>query len=151
MQRQAVRFVLGIVLITTVISCGNVEEPRIVELVDTQIKTFSSNSLEVVVTLKIENPNNFNIFLTGSELNISLNNKHIGTASIVEKVRIPKNVTEDQTITLKMEDTSLLAKVFPTLLVASLTGSFKLDAKGFIKARARGITKTVPIEFSQGP
>jgi len=149
MQRPLMRIILGLLVITSLLSCATVQEPRIVEIVSTQVKKFSANSLELAVILKIDNPNNFNIYITGSDLNIALNNNPIGGASIVEKVKIPKNSIEDQSITLKMENTQLLSKVVPTLLMASLTGGIRLDAKGFIKARARGISKKIPIEFSQ--
>ena len=149
MQRQLMRIGLGILLITSVLSCGKVQEPRIVEIVSTQIKKFSANSLEIAVILKIDNPNNFNILITGSDLDISLNDNQIGKASIVDKLKIPKNAIEDQSITLKIQDTKLLANVFPALLIASFSGGVKLDAKGFIKARVRGFSKKIPIEFSQ--
>ena len=92
MHRPWMKLLLGIALIISFSSCGTVQEPRIVEIVNTQVKKFSASSLELAVILKIDNPNNFNIYITGSDLNISLNNQPIGGASIVDKVKIPKRV-----------------------------------------------------------
>ncbi|MFH1322098.1 MAG: LEA type 2 family protein [Bacteroidota bacterium] len=134
------------VLIT---SCLSYEDVKITRVVSTDVKKFSSETVEVEVVLQINNPNNYKISITNSNLDVFLNNSEIGKATIKEKIVIPGKSNEVHRFTLKLKNMDLKAGTMPAILSAALGGGMRLTVKGYIKVKAKMISKKVPLKFSE--
>ena len=134
------------VLIT---SCFSYEEVEITKIVSTEVKSFSSESVEVEIVLQINNPNNYKISITNSDLDLFLNGSEMGKAIIKEKIVIPKKSNEVHRFTIKLNNKDLAANTMPFILSAVLGRPMRLTVKGYIKAKAKMISKKIPIEFTE--
>ena len=85
-------FWIGTLLLISfsVISCSIIDPPTLVQVIDTKVEKFSTKEIAVEVTLKIKNPNNFNIKVTKSNLDIFLNDALLGTALNNNKICLKK-------------------------------------------------------------
>ena len=134
------------VLIT---SCISYEDVEITKIISTDVKSFSSESVEVEIVLQISNPNNYKISITNSDLNLFLNGSEMGKAIIKEKIVIPKQSNEVHRFTVKLNNKDLAANTLPFILSAALGIPMRLTVKGYIKAKAKMISKKIPIEFTK--
>ena len=130
-------------------SCISYEDVEITRVVSTDVKKYSSESMEVEIVLQINNPNDYKISITNSDLDLFLNNSEIGKATIKGKIVIPKKSNEGHRFTVKLNNKDLAAKTMPVILSAALGGSVKLKVNGYIKVRAKMIGKKVPVEFTE--
>jgi len=145
LQTASYSFVISILLV----SCMTYEDVEITRVVSTDIKKFSAKGIEVAVALQIKNPNNYKISITEADLNVFLNNNEIGKAVIKENIVIPKNSNDVHNFTITLKNADLKASAMGTMLGAALGGSMRLTVKGYIKAKAKMISKKVPVEFTE--
>ena len=131
------------------VGCLSYEDVEIVRVVDTNVKSFSAQGAEVEVTLQISNPNNYKITISNFDLDIFLNDSKLGKAIVSKNIVLPKKSNEQHTITIKLKGKNLTAAAMPAMLSAAMGGRIKLSAKGTVKAKAKMISKKVPIEFSE--
>ncbi len=129
--------------------CLSYEDVQIVRVVNTDVKSFSAQGAEVVVTLQISNPNNYKITISNFNLDIFLNGAKLGKADITNKIVLPKKSNEVHSITMKLKKKGLAATAMPAMLSAAMGGRMQLRAKGTIKAKAKMISKKVPIDFTE--
>ena len=144
------RDVLYCIAMTVLItSCISYEDVEITKIISTDVKSFSSESVEVEIVLQINNPNNYKISITNSDLNLFLNGSEMGKAIIKEKIVIPKQSNEVHRFTVKLNNKDLAANTLPFILSAALGIPMRLTVKGYIKAKAKMISKKIPIEFTK--
>jgi len=143
-------FWIGTLLLISfsVISCSIIDPPTLVQVIDTKVEKFSTKEIAVEVTLKIKNPNNFNIKVTKSNLDIFLNDALLGTALNNNKICLKKESTENHKILLSMSNSQLSKNALSMIMGATLGGKMDIRVKGYIKGKAMMISKKVPIEFS---
>lgn len=129
--------------------CLSYEEVKVVRVVNTDVKKFSMEGAEVELTLQISNPNNYKITISNFNLNIFLNGTKLGKADVANRVVLPKNSNQNHSITMKLKKGGLSAAAMPAMMSAAMGGRMQLTAKGTIKAKAKMISKKVPIDFTE--
>lgn len=139
--------VLFISLVFT--ACFSYEEVTIEKVDHIKIKSFTTKGIELIVALKINNPNKYAISLVDSDLELFIDGNKIGDASIEEKIKLPKKSNEVHKFTVVTTYKGILTSALPTI-VAALTGkSIELGVKGSIKAKAKSISKKFPVEATE--
>ena len=73
----------------------------------------------------------------------------LGKADVANRVVLPKNSNENHTINLKLKKGGLSAAAMPAIISAAMGGRMQLRAKGTIKAKAKMLSKKVPVDFTE--
>jgi len=147
MLKKIIPFLLVISLVIS--SCLSYEEVTLTKVVDTKVKSFTAEKVEMEISLQINNPNNYKITITNTDLDIMLNGTALGKAIVDQRIVIPKKSNNVHTFTVKLKNKDLASKAMPAMLGAALGGSMRMTVKGTIKAKAKMISKKVPIEFTE--
>ncbi len=137
---------LGIITIL-LSSCFKIEEVEIKEIKSVKLLEFSDKGLLVESSVRIDNPNNYDIKVVDSEFNVTVNNKKIGKARIGSDLNIPASSKEFHTLLLQSSHSDLSASAIPNLIAITATGKDKLDFKvdGFIVGKVWWISKKVDV------
>ncbi len=107
------------------------------------MKGMSQDGLEAQVSVKIKNPNNYNIRVKSSGLQLSLDGKEVGNA-VLSGIKIKKNSTETYTTNVKVKN------IAPSFLFSipslSQKKSAKVGLKGTLIGRVGLFRKKFPID-----
>ena len=135
----------GLMLIFALLcSCSGLQQIRIEEVRNVQLKPFSGSTLEVELEAKVNNPSYRKVQLTKLELNVFRGNTPFATICTTEKVKISKRSNEFQQVSLEVRLRNMLSAV-----MALQQKNFSLDeltVEGEIKAKAFPLSKTIKIE-----
>lgn len=96
----------------------------------------------VSVNIKLYNPNHFSLKLKQGQVNMYLNDSHLGVARL-ERNSVPANDTFLLPIAINVDMSSLLSNGFQLLTKKEVT--FKLD--GAVKAGNHGLYIKVPLRY----
>lgn len=125
------------------------KEVMILKLENVFIKQFSSKGIAAEVFLKVNNPNNYDISVIGSDLDIIINEKPVGKATISDKIILPKKSENVHRFIIESNFDKLGTGVLTTLASVLLTQSVKLGVKGDITAKALFVQKKIKVEFNE--
>lgn len=139
--------VLSFLLIVSLYSCFEYKDVEVVEYKSAGIKSISAEKVEIEVTLRIKNPNNYKISIVDSDLELFIKGDKIGTAAIRENVVLKKNVTDDYVVTIETGISDIVSGALPVLAGLIFESAIDLQIKGDIKARAKSLSKRFPIDY----
>lgn len=145
---QFVPFVTGIIMLSMLSSCIY-KDVEIVKLENVFVKQFSSKGIAAEVFLKVKNPNGYDITIVGSDLNIIINDREVGKATISDKITFPKKTENVQRFIIESDFEKLGSGVLATLASVLLTQSVKLGVKGDITAKALFLQKKIKVDFNE--
>lgn len=140
-------FIVLIALITS--SCIQYKEVEIVKITKVGIKEISAKGIEVEVAMQLKNPNKYDISIVNSDLAISLKGEKMGVASIKEKIKLKKKSNKIYRFTIQSHFKDIASGVLPILMGLITKNSMPLRVNGHIKAKAKGISKKIPIDFKE--
>jgi LEA14-like dessication related protein len=145
LQTRTLSF-LALFLLT---GCFSYEPVELQEVNYVEITKISSDSVSVEITVRISNPNSYNITLTDPDVDLSINDDLVGKAIFKRDLVLEKNSSSDYTIPVS----AALNRQLNTLIIASLGGLFggnvKVGAKGKVVGKAGLIRRRVPFEFEE--
>jgi len=101
------------------------------------------------VAMQINNPNNYKISIVNSDLDLYLNETNLGKAEIDNKVVLPPNSNEIQHAFISTSLKNVASNSLPILLTLMNKKSFPIHVKGNIKAKAKGLSKSFPVDFKE--
>ena len=99
--------------------------------------------------MQIKNPNKYDISIVGSDLMIFLKGKKMGTAIIKEKIKLKKKSNDIYRFTIQSNLKDLASGALPVILGLITQSSVDIQIQGHIKAKAKGISKKIPIDFKE--
>lgn len=99
--------------------------------------------------MQIKNPNKYDISIVDSDLTLFLKGKKLGTANIKEKIKLKKKSNEIHRFVIQSNLKDIASGVLPIIMGLMTKDSIELEVKGDIKAKAKGISKKVPIDFKE--
>ena len=129
--------------------CLEYKEVEIVKIIEVGVKDISASGVDVEVAMQIKNPNTYNISIVDSDLNLLLKGQKMGTATIKEKVTLKKKSNAVYRFTLQSSFKDITAVGLPVLMGLMTQSSMELQVVGDIKAQAKGISKRIPIDFTE--
>lgn len=138
-----------IVISITLTSCFKYEEVVMKEVTNVSVNSFSANNIEIKVDMRIINPNNYKISIVDSDLELFVKNKKVGTSKIKDKIELPKNSDETHQIVVKTTVEDMIGTAIPVILSVLFEDSVDLQVKGEIKAHAKSLSKSFPVDFKE--
>ena len=129
--------------------CLQYKEVEIVKIDNVGVKEVSTKSIDIEVAMQIKNPNKYDISIVGSDLTIFLKGKKMGTANIKEKIKLKKKSNDIHRFTIQSNLKDIASGALPILMGLITKNSIDLKVEGHIKAKAKGISKKIPIDFTE--
>jgi len=127
-------------------SCASWQSPKIEKFSGIKKVKVESRQLFITVSGDVLNPNNKNIQLNESSIDLFIENKKIGTISNLEKITLKKNDISSLSIPLSIEtEKGALIRLATFTLKDSVTVQFVGD----LNVRAGVFKKTVPLNESK--
>ena len=135
--------------VTVLTSCMKYEEVEMVRVTDMGIKNITTKGVNFQVSMQIKNPNNYNIGIVGSDLDLYVKDKKAGKVTLKDKVTLEKKSNTIHHFVFETDYKDLIND--PTAIIGSVLGGGKLvvHVKGHIKAKAKGIGKKFPVDFKE--
>ena len=129
--------------------CMEYKDVEMVRVQNFGVKNMSAEGVNFTVDMQISNPNNYNINIVGSDMDLYVDNNKVGKAKLKGKVTLPKNSNEVHQFVIATNYTDLSSD--PLTIMASVFGgnTMNVEVKGFVKARAKGVSKKFPVEFKE--
>ncbi|MFI5203508.1 MAG: LEA type 2 family protein [Flavobacteriales bacterium] len=119
-----------------------------VKLNDYSVNKLSENEAKITLNVKLDNPNNFKIKITKSNLDITVAGNDAGKVDIVEKITLKKKTEGDYDIIISVDPEKIAAAALKSGLTVLLTGKVTVRVKGWVKGRAFGIGAKVDVDES---
>ncbi len=111
------------------------------------VNSASTKEIDVSLSLKIDNPNNFAITVKKIDLNVTVGGINLGKVKFDEKVKIPSKSISTQQFRFKTELSKLGLAAIPAALALATKKSLEVEAVGTIRARALLISRNFPVNF----
>ena len=148
-MKTVIKYSVLLLLALNLFSCIQYKEVQIVKVTDVGIKDVSTKAIDIEVAMQIKNPNKYDISIVDSDLTLFLKGKKLGTANIKEKIKLKKKSNEIHRFIIQSNLKDIAAGVLPIVMGLMTKSSMELEVKGDIKAKAKGISKKVPIDFKE--
>jgi LEA14-like dessication related protein len=139
-----------IVFLTIInIGCFQYKEVEVINISDVRIKEISAKAIKVEVAMQIKNPNKYNISIVDADLVIFIKDKKMGIANIKDKIVLPKKSNKIHRFTIQSSIKDISSGAIPLLMGLITKSSIELGVQGDIKAKAKGISKNIPIDIKE--
>ena len=130
-------------------SCIKYEQVEVIGVEDVTMNKFSTSGVEVEISIRVNNPNNYKITIVNSDLDIYVKGKRAGKAKITNRIVIPKNSRDVHKIKVKANYNELMGALTGNILGLLTGGSTELRIKGEITAKAKMLRKKFPVDFKK--
>ena len=121
------------------------KEVELREVQNIKMLNLTDSTADLEVTVKIANPNKYNISVKDYDLEAYINKKPVGKVKLNDKV-IMKKKSEDLYTIILNADMTRVNKLLPTM---AFTDKALIGLKGNLKVRARGINKKIDIDLTE--
>ena len=134
---------LSMIILSTSCAYKNVE---LVEVGSVHVDEFSSANVQITASLVLKNPNDFEVIIKDSDLNLYVNDYKVARARIKKRIKIPQNtvMTHDLVFDSSLEDVG--GGVLRSLVSVISRGVVKIGIKGSVNATAYNMTEKVPVD-----
>ena len=140
--------ILAFALLLAFTACVDYKNVEFLSLENATLNKISPSGIEADLWLKIKNPNDYKIKIETKDLTFFINGKEIGKARLTEQIELTKENTETYKTGIVV---SLPAdgNIDLGMIMLMSGGKITLGIKGEIIGKAKGISKTVPIDFTE--
>ena len=140
--------ILAFALLLSVTACVDYNDVEFISLENAALNKISPNGIEADLWVKINNPNDYKIKVETKNLTFSINGKEIGKAKLVDQLELNKNSKETYKTWVVVELPSD-GNIDLGMIMLMSGGKINLGIKGEIIGKAKGISKTVPVDFKE--
>ena len=140
--------ILSLLVLFTMTSC-EVHEVSLSELQKVTINKMEKSELHLDVTAVLDNPNSFKINVAGSDLDLYLEDRFIGKATLKNNVTLASKTEQAYELEIKAVGEKLNQEMLPIMLTAALSGKVTVRLKGDIKGKILFFSKSVPIDITE--
>jgi len=147
--RLSFLYIIVLVSLCSLSSCIQYKEVEVVKVTDVGVKEISTKGIDIEVAMQIKNPNKYNISIVDSDLILFVKEKKMGAANIKEKITLPKKSNKIHRFTIQTTLKDLASGTIPVLMGLITQSNIDLQIQGDIKAKAKGLSKTFPIDFKE--
>lgn len=128
-------------------SCA-IQDVEFVKLNTHAVSKISENEAQITLNVTLDNPNNFKIKITKSNLNLSVGGNDAGKVDMVEKITLHKKTEGDYDIIIQVDPEKIMDAALKCGISILLTGKVTVRVKGWVKGRAYGIGAKVDVDES---
>jgi|SaaInlStandDraft_5_1057022.scaffolds.fasta_scaffold13066_3 LEA14-like dessication related protein len=142
---------IGIITLFSIVfltSCFDYEDVEFKGVQNIGLEGRSGGNITVRIDMKVKNPNNYNIKIKKSSLDVFVNGSKIGKTKIKNNIVLKKNHQEVYPLFLTLSEKELKGSALSSI-GSLLRGSMKVRIKGNIKAKVYGFGKKFPIDVEQ--
>lgn len=129
-------------------SCFDYEDVEFKGVQNFGLENRSEGNITVRIDLKVNNPNNYNIKIKRSSLDIFVNGARVGKTKMKNNIVLKKNHQDVYPLYLTLSEKELKGSALSSI-GSFLKGSMKLGLKGDIKAKVYGVGKKFPIDIEE--
>jgi len=147
MTRLAVGFLLAFVAFSFS-GCLTYKQVQLKEFKDFEIKSLTTDGVDMVISAQIENPNSYKISVTDYDLEIFLNETSLGKPNVKEKLVLPKKSNQVHSLTVTADLSAIVSQGFGAMLQLMAASEVQFKIKGSIKAKAMGVKKSFEVDES---
>ena len=146
MKKAKIGLVFTVIFISTVLtSCFSLQELKIGEIKNIQMKGLNNNLITLQITLPIENPNPYRLKIKSSDLKVVVNKNEVGKIKQMENLIIPGKSSKDYDVRVVVEITNIAGGLMSAYkLVQGSNADIRLSGK--IKVQSFLYFKTIDIE-----
>lgn len=138
-MRKELKIVSVVVLMVTLFSCSAYKEVELVRVGDYSVGQVSGDYMDIFVNLEVNNPNNYNIKIKKTTLDLFVDGKKVGEAPMKEDLLLKKKTQDNYQFTIRADYKQLSKKLFSNLGALFGKKTIKLGIKGQVKAKAMGV------------
>jgi len=142
---------IGLITLFSVVfltSCFDYEDVDFQGVQNVGLEDRSGGTVTVRIDMKVNNPNNYNIKIKKSSLDVFVNGSKVGKTKMKNNIVLKKNTQDVYPLYLTLNEKDLKGSALASI-GSILTGSMKVRIKGDIKARVYGIGKKFPIDIEE--
>ncbi len=144
-----VKIVVKVLILMFVMnSCMTYEEVQFQGVDGFKIDKVDKDQVKLRFNAKINNPNDYNISVKATNVDLGVNGKSLARASTGKKVVIKKNTSDSYPVEVTVKLKDLLGGLGNSMMNMFTGGSLDLTIKGDAKVSAKGLSKKFPIEFT---
>ena len=115
-----------------------------------KVEEISMKGLKLSLSVKIENPNWFKIRARGGEIDVKLGGNSLGKFSLIDEVILPKKSDGIVRVRIESKFKSLLGGgIIGIMSIFRNGGETEIELNGYIKAKALGVVKKIPISSKE--
>lgn len=133
---KALKITLPFLFLLLLTSCFTYHEVDVLDVGEYRINNVTKENVEVSVNIQVNNPNNYNIKLKKTDLDLYLEGEKIGKANIKEDLILKKRTQEKYTLTFQSNYKELSGAVLGRLPSLLRKSKIKVGLKGRVKAKA---------------
>jgi len=132
----------------TLTSCFDYQDVDFKGVENFSLENKSTDNIVVRLDMRVKNPNNYNIKIKKSSLDIFVNGKKAGKTKMKNDIVLKKNSEGVYPVYLNTNGKDLLSSSMGSL-GSLLGGSLKIRLKGDVKAKVYGVGKKFPIDVEE--
>lgn len=129
-------------------SCFDYEDVEFRGVQNVGLEGRSEGNITLRIDMKVNNPNNYNIKIKKSALDVYVNGSKVGRTKMKNNITLKKNYQEVYPLYLSLSEKELKSSALSTI-GSFLKGSMKVRIKGDIKAKVYGVGKKFPIDIEE--
>lgn len=138
-------FLLVIFSAMVLVSCTGLEGIEVGEIEDINFNRVADRSVEFEVLMPIENPSGLRFRIVDVDLDVYINDEHLGKIRNVDNVLIPSRSSELYTFPLKVEFANILRGAV-SMFNFFLDRKAHIEVKGEIRVRSFPFARSIPVE-----
>ena len=144
-----IRKILNIAFFALLFSSCNVQDVEMVNVNSYKVAKSSDDKIKLILNIRIDNPNTFNIKVKKTDLNLFVNGTDAGKINLEDKLIILKKTETDYDFVLTADQKQVSRAVVQAGIGIALTGKVNINVKGWIKGKVFGIGKKIDIDEKQ--
>lgn len=141
--RSALLLLLPLLVLTSCFSYQEVAFKGISTVSDARI---DDRGIAVSAVVRIDNPNNFRIHVVDPSIDLYVNDAYIGKATLDSNVVLDKRAEKEYRIPLHATLEADQGQALMALMMATMSGTARLKAKGYVVGRVFIFRKRFPFE-----
>ena len=142
---------IGLITLFSIVfltSCFDYEDVEFKGVQNIGLEGRSGGNITVRIDMKVSNPNNYNIKIKKSSLDVFVNSSKVGKTKMKNDVVLKKNHQDVYPLHLTFSEKELKSSALASI-GSLLTGSMKIRIKGDVKTKVYGIGKKFPIDVEE--
>jgi LEA14-like dessication related protein len=142
---------IGLITLFSIVfltSCFDYEDVEFKGVQNIGLEDRSGGNITVRIDMKVNNPNNYNIKIKKSSLDVFVNGSKVGHTKMKNNTVLKKNQQDVYPLYLTLSEKELKSSALSSI-GSLLTGKMKVRIKGEIKAKVYSIGKKVPIDVEE--
>ena len=144
-----VQFIAALFLALTLSSCIDYEDVELVEVNNAEMLSLSPEGAVFKIVATVNNPNDYNINLVTKDVKVYINDNLLGTANFKNKVKLEKKSNQQYEVIVVSSIPPDGNIDIGTITASALFSGVRVKVEGDVKATAKGLSKTIPISFTE--